>query len=234
MLVLAIDTSTPVVSAGIARVPLPSELMAAATPPTPVAVLAERSVADPFAAAEQLMPLVSAALAGAGTTLKALDAVVVGVGPGPFTGLRVGIATAAALGDGLARPVHGVGSHHAIALSVAEPPGAFLVITDARRREVYASAYQAGRPIGGPVVLPPAALPEFIEQLPAPPVAVSGAGAELVDLDLPRLPIGSLSHGLVLAAGLALVTGAVPGPLTPRYLRRPDATEPGTVKSVPT
>ena len=100
---------------------------------------------DPFAHAERLMPLAQAALAEAGHGLEELDAVVVGLGPGPFTGLRVGIATAAALGDGLDIPVHGVPSHDgtARALAPSSANGRLLVVTDARRREVYLSAYRA-------------------------------------------------------------------------------------------
>ena len=80
-------------------------------PAEPLTVLAEHTADDPFAHAERLMPLARAALAEADRRPAELDAVVVGLGPGPFTGLRVGIATAAALGDGLGIPVHGVPSH---------------------------------------------------------------------------------------------------------------------------
>ena len=81
--------------------------------------MAQESLTDPFAHAERLMPLAHQALTGAGITLAELDAVVVGLGPGPFTGLRVGVATAAALGDGLAIPVHGVPSHDGLARALA-------------------------------------------------------------------------------------------------------------------
>ncbi len=236
MLLLTLDTSTPTVTAGVVRVLLPNEIIAAlaadASPP-PVLVLAQHTVDDPFAHAEQLMPLANAALAEAAVTLSALDAVVVGLGPGPFTGLRVGIATAEALGDALDRPVLGVPSHDGVALSIDGPPGPFLVVTDARRKEVYVTAYgKAGHPISGPQVLAPSALAHWIASLAAAPVAITGAGAALAGLDLPVLEPGTASLGLVKAAGLALVTGAVPGPLTPLYLRRPDATEPTAGKSV--
>ena len=136
--------------------------------PKPSQVLAEESVTDPFAHAERLMPLAQAALAAAGNTVRDLEAVVVGLGPGPFTGLRVGIATAAALGDGLDIPVHGVPSHDGTARALAaelasKPPGDLLVVTDARRREVYLSAYRSdGRRELGPLVLAPAAVPELL------------------------------------------------------------------------
>ena len=108
-------------------------------------VLAEHSLTDPFAHAEQLIPLLHCALADAGRRLQDAQAVVVGLGPGPFTGLRVGIASAAALGDGLDIQVHGVPSHGALAAGIS---GDVLVVTDARRREVYVSAYREGMCIG--------------------------------------------------------------------------------------
>lgn len=236
MLLLTLDTSTPTVTAGVVRVLLPNEIIAALAAdasPAPVQLLAQHTVDDPFAHAEQLMPLANAALAEAGVMLSALDAAVVGLGPGPFTGLRVGIATAQALGDALDRPVLGVPSHDGVALSIDQPPGPFLVVTDARRKEVYVTAYgRAGHPISRPQVLAPSALAGWIASLTAAPVAITGAGAELARLELPLLKPGATSLGLVRAAGPALVTGAVPGPLTPLYLRRPDAIEPTAGKSV--
>ncbi|MBW8710923.1 MAG: tRNA (adenosine(37)-N6)-threonylcarbamoyltransferase complex dimerization subunit type 1 TsaB, partial [Mycobacterium sp.] len=95
MLILAIDTATPAVTAGIVRL-------------DGVEVLAERVTVDARAHAERLTPNVLAALGEAGLAVGDLGAVVVGCGPGPFTGLRVGMATAAAYGHALGIPVHGV------------------------------------------------------------------------------------------------------------------------------
>lgn len=243
MLVLALDTATPRVTAAVVQLLRPHELIDPATAPAdrnepaePITVLAETSVDDAFAHAERLLPLAESALAEAGAALGELDAVVVGVGPGPFTGLRVGIATAAALGDALGVGVFGVPSHLGTALGAdrAEP---FLVVTDARRREVYVSAFAPGpggtlRTVAGPEVLRPVDLAEFCAALPQPPVAVAGAGAALAGLDLPELPAGSTGLGLVRAAARDLLTGAVPAPPVPLYLRRPDVTEPTSVKSV--
>lgn len=248
VLVLAIDTSTPVITAGVVEVLEPHEMIAAlqaaastpdstpdSAPASPNRLLAERTETDPFGHAEKLMPLVTAALAAAGRGLVDLSAVVVGVGPGPFTGLRVGMATAAALGDALSVAVHGVPSHDAMALAAAGD-GDFLVVTDARRKEVYVSGY--GSPAArrfGPAVLAPADLPALLAEHGAAPRWVTGAGAPLAAavLQLPIAePAGSLSAALVTAAHRPLVTGAVPGPLTPLYLRRPDAAEPTAPKSV--
>lgn len=239
MLVLALDTATPAVTAGVLRVLLPHEMVDAIDPaaagatPAPVTLLSQHTVDDAYGHAEHLMPTAAAALAEAGIDQRELDAVVVGLGPGPFTGLRVGIATAAAFGDGLDRPVYGVCSHDGLARSIDAWPGPLLVITDARRREVYLSAYDGvGRRIHGPAVLAPAALPELIATLSAAPVGVAGPGAVLAGLELPMIELGPAAFGLVRAAGPALVTGAVPGPLTPLYLRRPDVAEPSVAKSV--
>ena len=195
---------------------------------------------DPFAHAERLMPLARAALATAGQTVNDLEAVVVGLGPGPFTGLRVGIATAAALGDGLDIPVYGIPSHDGTARALAsvlssKAPGQLLVVTDARRREVYLSAYRPdGNRMLGPLVVAPAQVPALLTEHSVTAAFVTGQGAYLLDGERgPRFDpefIDSAgiakSLGLVERAAIALLTGAVPGPLTPLYLRRPDATEP--------
>lgn len=246
MLLLAIDTSTPTVTAGVVSLLRPHEMIGADGAPAgrPVALLDERTVTDAFAHAEQLMPLVVAALAQAGSALSAVEAVVVGLGPGPFTGLRVGIATAQALGDALDLPVHGVGSHDAAARAhlhalPQRADGPILVVTDARRREVYLSGYAAdGRRLLGPLPVAPAAVPALLAEHDLTPSVLVGAGASLLAgvLDVATAPAATtdagISTGLVLAAARALLTGAVPGPLTPLYLRRPDATEPAARKSV--
>ena len=170
----------------------------------------------------------------------------VGLWPGPFTGLRVGIATAAALGDALDVPVHGVPSHDASARALAQllrltGPGDLLVVTDARRREVYLSAYRAdGSKLLGPLVVSPAAVPALLVDHGVSPTCITGAGSALLDAQRGssfnpfalHAPAGSLSLGLVERAAVGLLSGAVPAPLTPLYLRRPDATEPGARKSV--
>ena len=143
--VLAIDTATPAVTAGVVR-------RSAAG----VEVLGERVTVDPRAHAEQLTPNVLAALADAGVGMAGLDAVVVGCGPGPFTGLRVGMATAAAYGHALGLPVFGVCSLDAIGVDTS---GDVLVVTDARRREVYWARYRDGARIEGPAVERPGRRP---------------------------------------------------------------------------
>ena len=104
-LILAIDTATPAVTAGVVR-----------RDGDAIEVLAERVTLDARAHAEQLTPNAVGALADAGVDVEDLEAIVVGCGPGPFTGLRVGMATAAAYGHALGLPVHGVCSLDAIGI----------------------------------------------------------------------------------------------------------------------
>jgi tRNA threonylcarbamoyl adenosine modification protein YeaZ len=153
------------------------------------------------------------------------DLVVVGVGPGPFTGLRVGIMTAAAFGDARGIPVLGVCSLDGLAV------GASWAVTDARRKEVYFARYDdTGRRIWGPLVRKPAELQQMLAD--NPDEAVVGDGALLygfATLDEPRYP---RLDRLVASAMRHQDEGRPPMPLTPLYLRRPDATEPGLPKRV--
>lgn len=186
--VLVIDTATPAVLAAVVRRYGDGR----------ADVLAERVTVDAHAHVESLTPNIVAALADAGLDMDDLDAVVVGCGPGPFTGLRVGMATAAAYGHALGLPVHGVCSLDAIGNQTA---GEVLVITDARRREVYWARYRNGMRVEGPSVnaptdVPPAAAEHRIEFAHPSPV------------------------GLVCAVG---DWDREPEPLIPLYLRRPDA-----------
>jgi tRNA threonylcarbamoyl adenosine modification protein YeaZ len=198
-MILAIDTATPAVTAGVAR----------RTGDT-VEVLASRITVDARAHAEQLTPNVIAAVADSGISFADLRAVVVGCGPGPFTGLRVGMASAAAYGQALGMPVYGVCSLDAVAPGV---DGELLVVTDARRREVYWARYRDGFRIEGPAVGAAADV--------APGSgAVAGPAAQAALFALPRLDAEFPTvAGLVTAADW----DQPPGPLVPLYLRRPDA-----------
>lgn len=221
MLVLAVDTATPAVTSGVV------ELTAAGVVPRSVVVAhhARRH-------AELLMPGVLAACADAGVALRDVDAVVTGTGPGPFTGLRVGMVTAAALGHALGVPVHGVCSLDAIAWDAvaATPGGPLLVVTDARRREVYWALYDGtGGRLHGPHVEAPGPLADRLVELGA----VAAAGGCAAEVGLPaREPAAPSPAGLVAVAAVALRAGVAPGPLVPLYLRRPDAVAPGARKRV--
>lgn len=203
-LVLVIDTATPAVTAAVVRAD------------GPVTVLAQRLTADPRAHAESLTPNVLGAMSDSAVSMPDLDAVVVGCGPGPFTGLRVGMATAAAFGHALGIPVFGVCSLDGIGgAAQLREAGEVLVVTDARRREVYWARYRDGVRVSGPAVAAPVDVPV------AGVTAVAGSPDHAALFGLPVL-----GPGYPLAANLVAAVDdlrAEPEPLVPLYLRRPDA-----------
>jgi tRNA threonylcarbamoyl adenosine modification protein YeaZ len=175
-------------------------------------ILAEHSSDDTRRHAEVIGELIAAALVTSGIAISELSGVVAGMGPGPFTGLRVGIAAARAFAFGAGMPVVPVVSHDAIAIGIVEP---LIVATDARRNELYWSDYSglddAGLPVrtAGPALAKAAEL----EQL----VAEHGS---------PRL----IEARTVSAAALGLLAESLYanrrpfGPTEPLYLRSPDVT----------
>lgn len=208
MLVLGLDTSTPAVSVALVRLG--------------EGVLAERVVVDARAHGELLARGIEQVLADAEVGRGALGAVAVGLGPGPFTGLRVGIVTAAALGDALGIPAYGVCSLDALG------QGPRLAVTDARRKEVYWAAYDdEGGCVEGPAVGLPLDVAGAWPDLPivgAGAYVHAGAFASREVLAEPRYPSAARIAELAVAGAETA--------LTPRYLRRPDAQVPGPVKPV--
>jgi tRNA threonylcarbamoyladenosine biosynthesis protein TsaB len=209
MLVLALDTATPALTVGLADVG------------TRIEPLAGSVQVDPRRHGELLSPAITAVLSESGHKPTDLAAVVAGLGPGPFTGLRVGLATAEALADALAIPVYGVCSLDAVDVP-AEPT---LVATDARRKEVYWATYRGGIRESGPAVDRPADLAERLPELNV--TAMAGAGAELYRDVLP-LPLTEARYptaeNLVAHAAERILGKAGTEILTPLYLRRPDVT----------
>jgi tRNA threonylcarbamoyl adenosine modification protein YeaZ len=182
-------------------------------------------VADRMAHVEQLTPLVRQVCAGAGIDLSELTDVVVGLGPGPYTGLRVGIVTARVLAEIAGARLHGVCTLDVIAAEHAdtEAParGEFVVATDARRKEVYWARYAAdGSRLDGPSVT-------AADDVPRLPTVGPGT---LLYPDRLQVAAGptALDPAVLATAGLQLADAGV----EPLYLRRPDATEPGRRKSV--
>ena len=217
MLVLALDTATPTLVAGVAEVTSRTVDGALVLPAErTVRVLAERALPSGNRHAELLTPAVREVLADAGLRVGDLGALVVGLGPGPFTGLRVGIVTAAALGD-VVGPVYGVCSLDAVG------DGARSVVTDARRKEVHWAVYDAeGQRVAGPGVDRP-------EDAPVTgPVVGDDRFAER--LGRPVTPAEVTTAGLLRAA--APLFARPPAPLEPLYLRRPDAVPPAARKAV--
>ena len=190
-------------------------------------VLAEIVSAETMRHGEQLAPLIEQALTEAGATRLDVTAVAVGAGPGPFTGLRVGLVTARTLGFVLDVPVYGVCSLDVLALEAVETgavDGPFVVATDARRKEVYLATYdESGERIDGPLVERP--------DVVASTGPVVGEGARLYPDAFPQ-PVGPLrvSAGwLGRAVHGERVELIDPDPL---YLRRPDAEVPSAPKPV--
>jgi tRNA threonylcarbamoyl adenosine modification protein YeaZ len=194
-------------------------------------VLAERTETDTRRHAEVIGTLIESALAGAGVVPSDLSAVVAGVGPGPYTGLRVGIVAARAFAFGIGRPCLAVASHDAIAFerlstgeggsgSVAVPSGALdapiVVVTDARRREVAWTAYRGldddGLPvrIEGPTLARPVDLDDAL-----------GASSSSPRTD-PDAAVSAAARGM-LAERLFEHGREFAGP-APLYLREPDVT----------
>lgn len=215
MLCLAIDTSTPDLIVGLVKCSEDS---------TP-ALIAEAVIEDTRAHNEQLTPTTVDLLEQAGVSFPDIDRIIVGCGPGPFTGLRVGMATGAAFGDALGIPVIGVCSHDAIAAQMSED--CVLVATDARRREIYYTSYQRSARSFGPEVIKPdlVALPHEVQAVAIP----ADLFAKLPDslqsarrVDLKPLPL----YLVQAAIDSNEIGNENPAPLEPLYLRRPDAKEP--------
>lgn len=203
--ILALDTATPAITAGLVR----------RAPDGSVQPLSERITMGARGHAEALTPNIAAACADAGVAVGELGAIVVGCGPGPFTGLRVGMATAAAMGLALDIPVYPVCTLDAIGYGTT---GGVLVVTDARRREVYWAGYRDGARISGPAVDAPA----DVSVQGYAQVAGSPDHTTLFDLPVLDRQYPSPSRMVQVADW-----DGPPGALTPLYLRRPDAKEPG-------
>ena len=219
MLTFALDTSTASPSLALVRDESP---------------IAELWMAPEPGSGRRVLEAAHGLLTAAGLEARDLDAVVVGVGPGGFTGLRIGLATALGLGQALAIPVTGASSLEALALGIARecPDGSVVVpVQDARRRELFAAAYRADG--GGlvelmaPVAIPASDLAARLDALGEPAwiggegvVAAAGAfdrGA------LTTLPEGATGNRLS-ATGLARRVADGAGlPARPVYARLPDA-----------
>jgi tRNA threonylcarbamoyl adenosine modification protein YeaZ len=217
VLVLALDTATPAVTAALAEVD-PAGLSGGTGAEPGFRGLGERRIVDPRAHGELLAPQIRLVLADAGKRPQDLAAIVAGTGPGPFTGLRVGLATAAAMGQALGIPTYGICTLDA--LGKAAGPGRVLVATDARRREVYFAVYQDGKRVTGPEVAKPAEVDADAER-------AVGEGAvkysEILGIPVDDRLLYPSGEALIALALDKIRAGAEGEVLTPLYLRRPDA-----------
>lgn len=219
---------SPVAARSLARVLLAFDT---ATPAVTVAlyddgVVASHLTVDARRHGELLAPGITAVLDEAWVPRQDVTAVAVGVGPGPFTGLRVGLVTARTLALALAIPVYGVCTLDVLAAQAVDEglDAPFVVATDARRREVYWAAYdEVGRRLDGPHVDRPA---EVATDRP-----VVGAGALLYPEAFPRPAGPGLPDAGVLAQVVADERAELLDP-DPLYLRRPDVAAPTRTKPV--
>lgn len=225
MLVLVVDSSTPAVTAALAEVTADAVLLRA-----------RRCTVNARAHGELLAPQVDAVLDEAGARPADLAAIVAGVGPGPFTGLRVGLVTAASMGQALGVPTYGVCSLDALAHAVlSDSHGPILAASDARRREIYWAVYGPdGTRLAGPAVDTPTAVAARAKELAVQTAVGEGAHryAEALGLPLRAEPLYPPAYALAQLAADRARTRAPGERLTPLYLRRPDAVAAMTRKSV--
>jgi len=216
MIVVALDTASPATVAGVL---LADGRVVEARDDPPAGSRGEH--------AARLLPLIEQARVQAGIEWSDVDRIAVGVGPGGFTGLRIGIATARALAQGHGLPLVGVGSLAALA---AAGEGTVAAVLDARRGEVFAGVWRAGSELMAPAALAPEALAERLAALEAPVQAV-GDGAVRFRAELERAGIvvpADGSHVHRIGAEPLCRLGAAGEPaerdgLLPDYLREPDA-----------
>lgn len=241
MRILTIDTSAVASAALLDLDPL--------DPVRPAEVVANFATADTRSHAEVLAPGVASLFTDPVTEGPALDAIVVGTGPGPFTGLRSGISMARTLAFTWGVPLHGMMSLDALAQQVFDAPayrdgrpvgplatGDFVVATDARRKEVYWARYSAAAQLlDGPHVGPAA-------DIKGMPVFGAGAGlyrdvleangcivhAPFADAQPTALELGRAAARRICAAGSLEAAGLLE--TTPLYLRESDAKVPGPRK----
>lgn len=167
-------------------------------------VVVERSTSDSRRHAEHIGTFISEVLTEGGLDTSDITDVVAGLGPGPFTGLRVGIAAAVAFSMAKSIPLHGIPSHDAVALG----RGDCCVVTDVRRRELAATTYRDGHAIVGPSLTTEESLSNDVDLNRYPEIRAT----EISAVSLARAAMNRLHLGDNLSA------------VVPLYLRAPDAT----------
>jgi tRNA threonylcarbamoyl adenosine modification protein YeaZ len=167
-------------------------------------IVAEAATADTRSHAEHIGVFIERVLSDSGATAASVTAVMVGLGPGPFTGLRVGIAAGITFALGRDIPVYGVPSHDAVAVG----KDSCAVVTDVRRRELAWTTYRGGVAIDGPALTTEATLADDVDLTEFPEVRADVVSAAL----------------LATAGATRLERGVDLASLAPLYLRAPDAT----------
>ena len=202
-MILGLDTSTSAITVAVGRLHDDGD----------VTIQDRRSIIDARAHTEHLAPLIAASLSAVDARPADLRHIVVGTGPGPFTGLRVGLVTAVTMGAALGVPVYGICS--------------LVVATDARRKEVYWARYTltpgaSARYVSvtAPAVERPGELPQDLADLP-----VVGRGSALYPAVWAR-PLDlspDVDAGVLLSVAGPRIASGEDLPVVPLYLRRPDA-----------
>ena len=227
MTVVGFDTSMPVTTACV----IPADGEPVCTP----APDAARLTAPPDHSAE-LLPLLAGLLDQAGSGWDDVQAIAVGIGPGTFTGLRIGVATARGLAQGLRVPLHPVSSLEALAAGLAAeaaPGRPLLPLIDAKRRQVFASLYRAAAPLEldwGPVALDREDLLARVREVTPSPLAAgdwalesrSSLEAAGIAVAAPESGLHAVSAVQICRLGMA-VEPVAPESVNPVYVRVPDA-----------
>jgi tRNA threonylcarbamoyladenosine biosynthesis protein TsaB len=212
MIVLALDTALGACSAAVVR---------------DGAVLA--ALSDPMTRGhqERLAPLVRETMDQAAVGFAALDRIGVTVGPGSFTGLRVGLAFAKGLGIALTKPCVGVGTLEALAASDAGP-GLTAAVIDAKRGQVYLQVFQDGVPVMAPDVLATEIAAARLAEFWAGGLArLVGPGAGLLAGVMPGAEVRERAAPDPVALARLAAARPAGAQARPLYLRAPDAKLPG-------
>jgi tRNA threonylcarbamoyladenosine biosynthesis protein TsaB len=230
-LILGFDTATSATTVALAR---GDEIVEARHNPAP----GERPGHQTM-----LLALIDRVLREGNASWEDVERLAVGVGPGTFTGLRIGVATARALAQARGIGVVGVSTLEALAMQVKgsgpktcmqavgpDPSACILAVLDARRGEAFAAAWLGRERLLAPAALSPEALAAAAARLPSRPLAVGDGAVRFRDLleaigaDIP--PDDAAVHRVTARAHCRLATGMpVGGPdqILPEYLRLPDA-----------
>ncbi|MEO5336349.1 MAG: tRNA (adenosine(37)-N6)-threonylcarbamoyltransferase complex dimerization subunit type 1 TsaB [Magnetospirillum sp. WYHS-4] len=212
--VLAFDTATTACSAALWR---------------DGRILSRRFESMPRGQSEALVPMILAVLAEAGIDWPDIDLLAVTVGPGAFTGLRIGLATARGMALAANRPCLGIGTLEAVAAAAGLGASPLLVALETKRADLYVQVFAAdGSPLSEPMAVPPENLPAH---LPPGPLRVAGDAAERVRslypeavfLAVPGEPDAAIVAALAAARWRPGATAPPPAPL---YLRPPDVSMP--------
>jgi tRNA threonylcarbamoyladenosine biosynthesis protein TsaB len=182
---------------------------------------------------ERLAPLVGETMALAGVSFAQIDRIGVTVGPGSFTGLRVGLAFAKGLGLALSRPCIGVGTLEALAAS-APGPGLTVAVIDGKRGQLYVQVFDGGAALMAPDALPvEIAAARLAELWRDGPARLVGPGATLLSGALPGAQVIERAAADPVAVARLAAAKPADAPARPLYLRPPDAKLPGGLDLAP-